>query len=115
MESPELTNSADVTDLVTQEDLQLEADAAQEQVRLGIYISAVRCLITYLLAPALGTAGTMTSFLGVAGIALQILGAVICTFGAIRLWKLGHRLRYLYAAVAGAVYVVTALTLLGLA
>lgn len=110
-----MTNSADVTDLVTQEDLQLEADAAQEQVRLGIYISAVRCLITYLLAPALGTAGTMTSFLGVAGIALQILGAVICTFGAIRLWKLGHRLRYLYAAVAGAVYVVTALTLLGLA
>lgn len=110
-----MTNSADVTDVETPEDLQLEADAAQEQVRVGIYISAVRCLITYLLAPALGTAGAMTSFLGFTGIALQILGAVICTFGAIRLWKLGHRLRYLYAAVAGAVYVVTALTLIGLA
>lgn len=115
MESPEVTNPVDASDIETPEDLQLEADAAQEQIRLGIYVSAVRCLITYLLAPALGTAGTMTSFLGLAGIALQILGAVICTFGAIRLWKLGHRLRYVYAAIAGAVYVVTALTLVGVA
>lgn len=115
MDSPDIANSADVSELETAEDLQLEADAAQEQVRLGVYVSAVRCLITYLLAPALGAAGAFAGFLGVAGIALQILGAVICTFGAIRLWKLGHRLRYVYAAVAGAVYLVTALTLVGLA
>jgi hypothetical protein len=115
VDSPEVANASEVADVESVEDLQLEADSAQEQVRLGIYISAVRCLITYLLAPALGAAGALTSFLGLAGIALQILGAVICTFGAIRLWKLGHRLRYVYAAVAGAVYVVTALTLVGLA
>jgi hypothetical protein len=115
VESPEVTNPTDVSEVETAEDLALEADAAQEQVRLGIYVSAIRCLVTYALAPALGTAGTMTGFLGVAGVALQILGAVLCTMGAIRLWKLGHRLRYLYAVIAAAVYVVTALTLIGLA
>ncbi len=112
--TPELTDD-ELVEVETAEDLDLEADAAQEQVRMGIYVSAIRCLITYVLAPALGAAGVMAGFLGVAAVALQILGAVLCTFGAIKLWKLQHRARYLYAGVAVAVYLATALTLIGLA
>lgn len=112
--TPELTDD-DLVDVETAEDLELEADAAQEQVRMGIYVSAIRCLITYVAAPALGAAGVLAGFLGAAAVVLQILGAVLCTFGAIKLWKLKHRARYLYAGVAVAVYLATALTLVGIA
>ena len=111
--TPELTDG-DLVDVETAEDRELEADAAQEQVRMGIYVSAIRCLITYVAAPALGTAGVLAGFLGAAAVVLQILGAVLCTFGAIKLWKLKHRARYLYAGVAVAVYLATALTLVGI-
>jgi hypothetical protein len=114
VDKPEMTDRS-VADVAAAEDLELEADAAQEQVRLGIYVSAIRCLVTYLLAPAMGAAGTMADVIGFAAVALQILGAVLCTMGAIRLWKLHHRARYLYAGVTVAVYLVTALTLVGLA
>jgi hypothetical protein len=97
------------------DDLQVEADSAQEQVRMGIYISAVRCIVTYVLVPAISATGALSAFLGVAGVALQILGAAVCTFGAIRLWQLRHRARYLYAAVTLCVYLATALTLVGAA
>lgn len=113
MDSPGQGDSASSADLVTaapEVDLSvIEADAAREQVRLGLYVSAVRCLITYLLAPALGATGAFAGFLGVAGLGLALLGSVISTYGAVRLWRLRHRARFLYAAVTLAVYLATAL------
>jgi hypothetical protein len=85
------------------------ADAAREQVRLGLYVSAVRCLVTYLIAPALGATGAFAGFLGVAGLGLALLGSVISTYGAVRLWRLRHRARFLYGAVTFCVYLATAL------
>ncbi|MGL5823449.1 MAG: hypothetical protein ACRCYU_01090 [Nocardioides sp.] len=100
---------------MTVDDLAIEADAAQEQVRMGIYISAVRCLLSYLVVPAVSATGALAGLLGAGGIALQILGAAVCTFGAIQLWQLRHRARYLYGAVTLCVYLATALALVGLA
>lgn len=115
MDSSGHADAASSADLVTAapEDDQrvIEADGAREQVRLGLYVSAVRCLITYLLAPALGATGAFAGFLGVAGLGLALLGSAISTYGAVRLWRLHHRARFLYAAVTVCVYLVTALAL----
>lgn len=69
-------------------------------VQLGIWISATRCLLTYVVAPAAGAIGI---FLGPLGVLLQVLGAITASYGAHNLWALGHRLRYVYALVAIAV------------
>ncbi|MEN0128846.1 MAG: hypothetical protein AAGC49_05350 [Brevundimonas sp.] len=84
------------------------ATEAMSAVRLGIWVSATRCVLTYVVAPAAGAIGI---FLGPFGLLLQLLAAVTATSGARNLWALGHRLRYVYAFVAVAVDAVTALAL----
>jgi hypothetical protein len=84
------------------------ATDAISAVHLGIWISATRCVLTYVIAPAAGAIGI---FLGPLGLVLQILGAVTASFGARNLWALGHRARYLYVFVAVAVTGATAATL----
>ena len=93
------------------EEVAVSAGAAREQVRLGLYVSAFRCVITYLIAPALGASGAFAGFLGVAGLGLALLGSVISTYGAIRLWKTRHRARFLYVAVTCLVYLASGLAL----
>lgn len=83
------------------------AQEAMAAVQVGIYVSAVRCLLTYVVAPVAGTAGI---FLGPIGFVLLALGSVTSVAGARRLWQLGHRARFVYAAVAGAVVALTALS-----
>ena len=88
-----------------------EIDPAAEAigaVQVGLYVSAVRCVLTYVVAPAAGALGVL---LGPIGLVLQILGAITSTAGARRLWILGHRARYAYAAVAGAVVLIAAASL----
>lgn len=113
MDSPghaDAAPQADVLATAPGEDASLvEAEAAREQVRLGLYVSAVRCILTYLLAPALGATGAFAGFLGVAGLGLALIGSVLSTYGAVRLWRLRHRARFLYAAVTLVVYLATAL------
>ncbi len=93
------------------EDAQLDdAAAAQEQVRSGIYLTAVRCLLTYVLIPGVSATGALAGLLGVAGLGLQLLGAAVSTFGAIKLWQLRHRARFLYGMVTGCVYAATILS-----
>ncbi len=89
-------------------DSEREARAA---VSVGIWISATRCVLTYVVAPVLGGFGVL---LGPIGLVLQVLGAITSTAGAHRLWQLGHRSRYIYAAVATAVTVSTLASLLRL-
>lgn len=70
---------------------------ARGAVHVGIYASAIRCLLTYVVAPASGAAGI---FMGSIGLMLQLLGSVTAVVGAHRLWVARHRARVPYAAVA---------------
>lgn len=72
-------------------------------VHVGLYVSALRCVLTYVVAPVLGTIGIV---LGPLGTVLQVLGAVTSIAGARRLWQLRHPARLPYAGLAA---VVTAL------
>ncbi|MGL5823273.1 MAG: hypothetical protein ACRCYU_00185 [Nocardioides sp.] len=93
-----------------------ETDATGEavgHVRIGIYLSAIRCLVSYAVIPMLGAAGVFAGLLGLAGVGLQITGAVLCTLGAYRLWQLRYRARYVYTAVAVSNYLLTVLIALG--
>lgn len=73
---------------------------AVSAVRLGIWASATRCVLTYVVAPAAGALGLV---LGPVGMILQILGSVTAIYGARTLWSLRHRARHVYAVVAAAV------------
>ncbi len=74
-----------------------EATAA---VHVGLWVSATRCLLTYVVAPLVGALGV---FLGPLGLLLQVAGAITATAGARRLWALGSTLRIPYAGLAVAV------------
>ena len=91
-----------------EEAVEAEASPAEEAiaaVHVGLYVSAFRCVLTYVVAPALGAVGVL---LGPVGLLLQVLGTITAGYGARRLWVLRHRVRIPYAALAA---VVTALTL----
>ncbi|MGC4111675.1 MAG: hypothetical protein QM747_14900 [Nocardioides sp.] len=75
-------------------------EAATQAVRVGLWASAARCVLTYVVAPAGGLVGLV---LGPAGLLLQVLGAITATAGARRLWYLGHWSRLPYAGLALAV------------
>jgi hypothetical protein len=81
------------------------AEGAHSAVWVGVYVSAARCLLTYVIAPAAGAIGVV---LGPIGLLLQILGTVTAISGAHRLWTLRHRGRIAYAVVAGALTLFTA-------
>lgn len=70
---------------------------AVSAVRLGLWVSAARCLLTYVVAPAVGALGVV---LGPLGLILQLLGTITAISGARRLWRMHHRARYAYAVVA---------------
>jgi hypothetical protein len=76
------------------------AEEALAAVHVGLWVSATRCILTYVVAPAAGALGV---FLGPLGLVLQLLGSVTATTGARRLWTLKHRARLPYALVAAAV------------
>ncbi len=80
-----------------------EANEGVGAITLGLYISAARCILTYIVAPVLGGFGHA---LPVVGQVLQTLGAVVSIAGAWRLWVVRNRWRYAYAAIAAAVAVV---------
>jgi uncharacterized membrane protein YczE len=87
-------------------------EEALAAVHVGLWVSATRCVLTYVVAPAAGALGTL---LGPLGLVLQILGAVTATSGARRLWVLRHRARIPYVAVATAVDLLVVLALLEIA
>jgi len=93
-----------VTDRATHErderDEQAEAEGATEAVRLGLYLSAVRCLLTYVLIPALGATVALTRWLSPVAATLQVLAAFTAVSGTRTLWRLRHPLRWAYAALA---------------
>jgi hypothetical protein len=104
LEAPS-TIDAGTPDSSTPVDLAREAAAA---VHVGLWVSAIRCVLTYVVAPLLGGLGLV---LGPVGLLLQILGAITATTGAGRLRRLRHRAWAAYAIVALTVDVLTAVSL----
>ncbi|MCZ4498157.1 MAG: hypothetical protein JWQ74_710 [Marmoricola sp.] len=90
------------------EDAVTPAEEALAAVHVGLWVSATRCILTYVVAPALGTLGV---FLGPIGLVLQVLGAVTASTGAWNLWGLKHRARIPYVLVAAAVDLLAAFAL----
>jgi hypothetical protein len=84
-----------------------EADQARSAVWVGLYVSAARCLLTYVVAPL---AGALGGLLGPVGLVLQVLGTVTAVSGARRLWSLRHRARFVYGLVAATLTLFTAAT-----
>ncbi|WP_170131413.1 hypothetical protein [Quadrisphaera granulorum] len=98
-----------VTDPSHPEPVDDPAGEARAAVTLGLYTSAARCLVQYVLAPALGTLGVL---LGPLGLVLQVLGAVVAVSGARRLHRLRHAAWPAYVVVAALVVGVTVWSLL---
>jgi hypothetical protein len=86
-------------------DAESVAEQARSAVWVGLYVSAARCLLTYVVAPVVGAVGV---FLGPLGLLLQVLGTITAVGGARRLWSLRHRGRFVYALVAIALVLFTA-------
>lgn len=84
------------------------ADEARAAVHVGLWTSATRCVLSYVVAPVAGAFGIL---LGPLGLVLQCLGAVTATAGARRLWILRHRARFAYVGVATAIDLFVVLTL----
>lgn len=90
----------------------VDADQADEEARhavaLGVWVSGLRCLIVYVLAPLVGG---FAGFLGVIGLTLQIAGAITSCAGARELRRRRHPARHPYTAVAAVVVAATVATL----
>ena len=73
-------------------------------VRVGIYASALRCLVTYVVAPATALSLPIAgAAMGSLAQALQALGAAVATAGCITLWQTRHWARVGYTAVTAAI------------
>lgn len=91
----------DAAALVPADDQIARAKAA---VTVGLYVSATRCLLQYVVAPVLGVLGV---FAGGLGVLLQVLGCVTSVAGARRLRQLESRWWMAYAVLALLVGMVT--------
>lgn len=73
---------------------------ATSNLMTGLYLSAIRCVITYVLVPLGGALAGLASFAQPAAVVLQVVAAVFAVRGARRLWATGHRLKWVYVAIA---------------
>jgi hypothetical protein len=92
--------------------LRLDADApparlmgAHSVVSRSIAVSAVRCLLTYIVVPLLGLVGLWERFGPGIGIALALVSIVALGAGVRRFFAADHRWRWKYTALAGALSV----------
>ncbi len=84
------------------------SDPAHEAVRWGVWVSAIRCVLTYLVAPVVGG---LAGFWGALGLGLQLAAAVAVIVGTRTLWRRRHRARVPYTAVAALVLATTGLAI----
>lgn len=70
----------------------------------SIFVSAVRCIITYLLIPFLGPVLGLAAGVGpLVGIPIGLLAVVFNVKSMRRFWQADHRYRWHYTAVGGTV------------
>lgn len=75
-----------------------EEQEARKAVFLGLWVSAIRCLLTYIIGPGIGLLGVAA--FGVVALALHALGIVTSVNGAVRLRRAGNGWWRAYAALA---------------
>jgi len=82
---------------------------AQSLFGKSIAISAVRCLITYVLVPVLGPVIKLSGAVGpVVGLVIGIVSAVAIVVAIRRFFAADHKWRWGYTAIAGGILVLLA-------
>ena len=70
----------------------------------SLLVSTVRCLLTYIALPLLKPVVDLTGGVGPAlGILLAVVSAVAIVASMRRFWRAGHRYRWHYTAIGGAI------------
>lgn len=85
---------------------------AHRAFRVSVVVSAVRCLITYVLIPVvvplLSLSGWVAAPVGIALCALAVVNGVVSVR---RFWRADHPQRWMYTAFIGVVFVILAVAL----
>ena len=85
---------------------------AHRRLRISLVVSAVRCVVTYVLIPVLVPILSLAEVIAApVGIALCALAVVTGITSLRRFWALGHRSRWTYTAFVAVVLVVLAFAL----
>ncbi|MGH8992152.1 MAG: hypothetical protein ACRDZ7_11630 [Acidimicrobiia bacterium] len=80
--------------------------AAQQAFSRSVWISAARCLLTYILLPILGPVVGFSGRVGpVLGLAVGAVSTVAIVFSIRRFFAADHRWRWRYAAIGGSILV----------
>ena len=85
---------------------------AHRAFRVSVVVSAVRCLITYVLipiaVPILSLSGWIAAPIGMALCVLAVVNGIVSMR---RFWRSDHRQRWMYTAFIGTVFVILAVAL----
>ncbi len=82
------------------------ARSAEKAFSTSVFISGVRCLLTYLILPVLGPIVGLAGSVGpVVGLAVGAVSMVAIVASMRRFFRADHRWRWRYAAIAGTILV----------
>lgn len=85
---------------------------AHRAFRVSVVVSAVRCLITYLLVPVLVPVLSLGGWVAAPiGIALCVVAVVNGVVAVRRFWLSDHRSRWMYTAFMGVVFAILAIAM----
>ncbi len=78
--------------------------AARRVFEVSIYISAARCLLTYIILPfVFPIVGVSTSATPAVGLPVSLIAIAADVMSIRRFWRADHRYRWHYTALAGAI------------
>ena len=86
--------------------------AAHRRMRLALFVSAIRCIVTYVLIPVL------VPLLSIAGVLAAPVGIALCAVAVVsgvaalrRFWSTNHKGRWMYTAFIAVVFAILAVGL----
>jgi hypothetical protein len=86
---------------------------AHRAFRVAVVVSAVRCLITYVLIPIMVPILSLSGWVAApVGMALCVLAVVNGIVSMRRFWRSDHRQRWMYTAFIGVVFIILAVALI---
>lgn len=86
---------------------------AHRAFRVSVVVSAVRCLITYVLVPIMVPILSLSGWVAApVGIALCVLAVVNGIVSVRRFWRSDHRQRWMYTTFIGVVFIILAVALI---
>ena len=69
-------------------------------VQVGLLFSAIRCILTYAVIPGMALASHARDSTTRLSVGLQVLGAIVSVYGAVRLWSVRSPWRWAYTGLA---------------